>query len=245
MAHELAVLSPEKTIVTYRIAGLGSRFLAQLIDWILVITVKFMLGMLIGVSVPAPYSGAMIGITMTMGWLAYFVLFEGLNNGQTLGKMALSIRVRMADGTPIQFVSAVGRNFLRLADWVPAGFLLGVLAIFSNPRGQRIGDLAANTIVVIEKRGLPNFAITPHHAGIHAYEAAVGDLSGITLEEYRALRQLCDRYVYLPTAVQDRLMREVWQAIAQRRNIPFVPGVHPLTLAEAVVMKVGRERGLL
>lgn len=245
MAHQLAVLSPEKTIVTYRVAGLGSRFMAQLLDWILILVAMLTLIQGVASVVPEPYASAIIGIVSSTGWLAYFALFEGLNNGQTIGKMALSIRVRMADGTPVVFISALGRNFLRVADFLPGGFLLGALAILSNPRAQRIGDFAANTIVVIEKRTPPKFVATPHQDGIHPYEAFVGDLKDVTSEEYQALRQLCDRFPQLPTTVQDRLMREVWLPIAHRRNIPQHPGAHPLSLAEAVVMKVGRERGLL
>lgn len=245
MAHQLAVLSPEKTIVTYRIAGLGARFIAQLLDWMLIGVATFALILALTAAIPDPYGSAISSIIGSTGWLLYFSVLEGFNNGQTVGKMALSIRVRMADGTPVQMISAVGRNFMRLADFMPAGFLLGVLAIFSNPKGQRIGDLAANTIVVFERRGAPQFVATPHQDGVHPYEAAVGDLRGVTLEEYQALRQLCDRFPQLPTGVQDRLMREIWIPIAQRRNIPNVPGIHPISIAEAVVMKIGRERGLL
>lgn len=243
MAHELAVLSPEKTIVTYRIAGLATRIVAQLLDWFLIIFVTIGVSMFASVIFPYPYDEALTAIVGSIGWLAYFTLMEGLNNGQTLGKFATNIRVRMSDGTPVTFLAAAGRSFLRIADMMPPG--LGILAIFSNPKGQRLGDFAANTIVVMEKRGHAIFVERPHEYGQHPLEAEVGDLRTVTLEEYVTLRQFCDRFPYLPTTVQNKLMREVWLPIAQRRNIPVVPGAHPVSIAEAVVMKIGRERGLL
>ncbi len=242
MAHELAVLSPEKTIVTYRIAGLATRVIAQLLDWFIIAVVTIMV-VAASSELPDPYGGAIAAIVASIGWLAYFTILEGLNNGQTVGKIAANIRVRMADGTPITFLAAAGRNFLRIADMLPPA--LGILAIFSNPKGQRLGDFAANTIVVMEKRGEAVFVERPHEYGQHPLEAEVGDLRSVTLEEYVALRQFCDRFPFLPTSVQNKLIREVWMPIAQRRNIPMVPGAHPVSVAEAVVMKIGRERGLL
>lgn len=245
MAHQLAVLSPEKTIVTYQIAGLGVRFLAQLLDWLIIMVANYVVSTAFMVSFPEPYGQAGAAIFSTTAWILYFSLFQGFNNGQTIGKMATSIRVRMADGTPITMVAAFGRTFMILADFMPAMFMFGVIAMFSNPKGQRLGDLAANTIVVVERRSQPRFVATPHQDGIHPYEVAVGELRDMTLEEYQALRKLCDRFPELPTSVQDRLIREVYYPIARQRKIPEVPGVHPISLAEAAVMKVGRERGLL
>ena len=182
-----------------------------------------------------------------VSFFMYFILLEGLWNGQTLGKKALGIRVRMVDGTAITFQAALGRNLLRMADMLPpVSYFVGFAAIFTTPRAQRFGDLVSGTIVTHEKRGLPIFSPAPHRlAGEHPYEQYVGDLRGLTLEEYRALRRFCDRYPELPTSIQQRMLDEVWRPIALRRGVPEMPGVHPLLLAEATVMKYGRMHGLL
>lgn len=248
MTQELAILTPEKTIVGYRLAGVGTRAIAQVIDWILIVAANLAVIFAIG------YFGGVLGGTglnaiilpvMTLGWVVYFILLEGLWNGQTIGKKALGIRVRMADGTAITFLAALGRNMLRTADFVPAGYMVGLIAIFTNPKSQRLGDLAAGTIVIHEKRVEPRFTPAPYVLGVHAMESAIGDLRGMTQDEYVALKQLCDRFPELPVAVQEKLLRDVWRPIAIRRAIPDLQGVHPIFLAEATVMKFGRERGML
>jgi hypothetical protein len=186
-----------------------------------------------------------MGVILIVGTFLYFILLEGLWNGQTLGKKAVGLRVRMHDGTPVTFTAALGRNLMRPADFFPGLYFAGTLAIFSTPRSQRLGDLLSGTVVVIEKRAIPNFTPAPHVAGIHPLEQYLGDLRGMTIEEYTALRRYADRFPELSTDIQNRLTRDVWQPIANRRGIKPLPNVHPLYLAEAVVMKYGRENGLL
>ncbi len=177
--------------------------------------------------------------------IAYFVLLEGLWNGQTLGKKICGIRVRMADGTAITFAAALGRNLLRPADFLPALYFLGLFAMFTNPRAQRLGDLVADTIVCTDTRPEPRFAIAPHSVGLHPLEPYVGDLKGMTIQEYNALRRFADRFPELPPLVQEKLVAEVWDPIAVRRAVPQLDKVHPIYMAEAVVMKYGRQHGLL
>lgn len=249
VTQELVILTPEKAVVSYRLAGIGTRAVAHLIDWLII------WGALMATSFAVAAFGALTGgstgfeniiaVIASLGWLAYFSLLEGLWNGQTPGKKAMGIRVRGKDGTPVTFVSALGRNMLRLADFMPAGYLVGIIGIFSNPRSQRLGDLAAGTIVVHERKPEPRFSPAPYVLGVHPLEAQIGDLRGMTTEEYVALKQLCDRFPELPTSVQDRLLRDVWRPIALRRAIPDLPHIHPIYLAEATVMKFGRERGML
>lgn len=246
--QDFAILSPEKTILTYRLAGLGSRVGAHIVDVIVVIMGT--LAISIGIGGLFSYLDASIGTgAILFIWfivpLLYFVLFEGLWNGQTLGKKAAGIRVRMADGTPINFRAALGRNLLRPADILPGPYFVGLIAMFTNPRSQRLGDMVSDTVVCYEKRPTGGFVAAPHIAGIHPLEPHVGELRGMTIEEYNALRRLADRFPELSANVQNKLIEEVWKPIATRRNIPALPNVHPVYLAEAVVMKYGREHGML
>ena len=250
MEHELALLSPEKTILTYRLASIGGRVFAHLIDVFAIVAV------LVGGLFAMVFAGAISDTTMVLSSTAYlvfaavfpflyFIVFEGLWNGQTLGKKALTLRVRMADGTAITPLAAIGRNLLRPADMLPATYFVGLLAMFTTPKSQLIGDLVASTVVVYEKRALPFFTPAPHTAGIHPLEAQVGELRGMTLDEYNALRRYCDRFPELAPMAQTKLTTEVWLPIAERRAVAMSPNIHPIYLAEAVVMKYGREHGLL
>ncbi len=247
MVLDIAILNPEKTILTYRLASLGVRIGAHLLD-LAFITFVLVVGTFAASIFSVVQPGLVTGLIMAgfvLGPFAYFILFEGLGNGQTLGKRLTGVRVRMADGTPITFGAALGRNLLRPADFLPSFYLVGLAAMFTNPRSQRLGDLVANTIVVYEKRTPGRLVAAPHLAGIHAFEASIGELPGMTLEEYVTLRRYCDRFPELSKEVQDHLTESVWKPIANRRKVPELSQVHPIYLAEAAVMKYGRKNGLL
>lgn len=87
-----------------------------------------------------------IGAFLLEWW--YPVLFEALRQGQTPGKRALGIAVVHTDGTPAGFNACVLRNLLRVADFFPFAYLTGLIASLASPRFQRLGDLAADTLVV-------------------------------------------------------------------------------------------------
>ena len=251
MEHELTILSPEKTILSYRLAGVGARAGAQFIDALVVFAIIFAaslgLGLLSSV-LPGLLNGLImavlqVGIFLTL--FLYFILLEGLWNGCTVGKKVLGLRVRMADGTPITFFAAISRNLLRPGDFIPFFYFAGLMAMVCNPRSQRLGDLVAGTVVVYEKRPNEGYAPAPHAAGTHYFESYVGELRGMTNEEYLALRRFCDRFLELPPAIQERMIQDIWMPIAKRRQVPEADNVHPIYLAEAAVMKYGRKHGLL
>ncbi len=251
---DIAVLSPEKTVLTYRLAGLGSRALAHFVDVIIIFVFFYIMIMVAGIfglafsSLSATIGEIALGVVFFVFSLmpfAYFIFFEGLWNGQTLGKKMAGIRVRMADGTPVTFAAATGRNLIRVADFLPGFYFLGTIAMFVNPKLQRVGDLVAGTIVTHEVRVVPNFSIAPHRVGIHPLEAHVGELRNMTDAQYYVLRRYCDRFPELPPDVQNHLTDSVWIPMSEALGVKMQSQVHPLYLAEATVMKYGRVRGLL
>jgi len=242
------ILSPEKTVLSLRLAGIGARITAHVIDVVILVVLIVVLGLAfqwVAALDTAIYEGAAIFLASFAIPLGYFVLLEGLWNGQTLGKKICGVRVRMADGMPVTFAAAIGRNLLRPADMLPGPYLVGLFAMFTNAKAQRLGDLVAGTIVCAEFQATPNFAITPHSVGVHPLEHQVGDLRGMTIDEYNAIRLFADRFPELPLPVQEKLVETVWRPVAERRHVPQPRGVHPIFLAEAVVMKYGRQHGLL
>ena len=118
------------------IADLPIRFRAALLD-LLILSI---LQALLGVSVQN---------VLTL-WLAYFVLFEGFF-GATPAKEMFGLRVMTLDGRPCGLRRAIGRNLLRIVDWLPAFYLIGALAATFSKLTQRVGDKAAGTIVVVAK----------------------------------------------------------------------------------------------
>ncbi|MBS1717087.1 MAG: RDD family protein [Armatimonadetes bacterium] len=241
MAQELYLLSPEKALLSLPLASLGSRIAAQLIDAVIIyaiLTALIMLAAFTNTIVP------LMPVLVAFPFL-YFILLEWLWNGKTIGKLALRIRTRMADGTPLTGGAAVGRNLMRMADFLPGFYAAGYVTTFLNPRCQRLGDIIAGTVVVSVRQPSNIMAVAPHQAGIHAMEDQVGELRGMTNDEYVALKQLADRFYELPAAVQQKMINEVYLPIARKRGVPQPAGIHPIFMLEATVMKYGRIHGLL
>jgi uncharacterized RDD family membrane protein YckC len=251
---DIAVLTPEKTVVTYRLAGVGTRLMAAIIDLFaivagclaviyLVVNLSPMVGFIASFLASAGWSAAIVFITFFP--FVYLILCEAYFNGQTLGKRAFGIRVRMADGTPITPIAAVTRNLLIIADMIPPPALSAIICMFVNPKLQRIGDLVANTIVVNEKGSAPVGTVTPHSAGVHPLEPEIPDLRRLRPDQYYLLRRFCDRYYEVEESKRESLIEGVWMPLAEKLRVKMRPGIDPLLYAEATVMKFGRERGLI
>jgi hypothetical protein len=84
-------------------------------------------------------------------WLGYDIFYEAVRNGQTPGKRYAGIRVIRDGGAPLDFRSAAVRNLLALADLLPGFYILGAVFVLLTPKRQRLGDLAAGTIVIRER----------------------------------------------------------------------------------------------
>ena len=120
--------------------GVGPRFLAILIDSIIIGVVAGILGAIFRNS--PGLSGGVTGLLT----LAYFIVLEA-TQGATLGKMALGLRVVKTDGSPITWTDSLIRNLLRIIDGLFI-YLVGAIFIWTSPLKQRLGDRAAHTVVV-------------------------------------------------------------------------------------------------
>jgi uncharacterized RDD family membrane protein YckC len=149
---DLVVATPERVSFDFQVAGLGTRAIAQLLD-LLIVT-----GMLIAVYLFASGAGTVTG-SSTVGTLiaiigtfvvvfGYFWISEALFSGQTLGKKAFRLRAVGDRGEPLTFLQAGIRNVVRIVDFLPYGYGVGMIVLFANGKGKRLGDLAAGTIVV-------------------------------------------------------------------------------------------------
>lgn len=247
LQRALTILSPEKTILTYPLASVGRRILAHLIDVAVIFLILMAAQQVIGLLalIDADIAIGLIMFISVATVFLYFIFLEGLWNGRTVGKAACGLRVRMVDGTPIRFGSALGRNLLRPGDFLPLLYFAGLLSAFTTPWSQRLGDLVAGTVVVRDVTPDSRFSPAPHSAGVHPFEGRVGELRKMTDDDYIALRRLCDRFPELPPYVQEKMLREVWAPVATRIGVGAVSDVHPIYLAEATVMKYGRVKGLL
>jgi uncharacterized RDD family membrane protein YckC len=145
----LTITTPEGVELDLQLAGLGSRFMGQLLDFtikvvaILAIALTLSVAGLTGVAIMLPLFFLIL--------YAYDVVFETFANGRTPGKMATRLRVVRIGGEPVDFMSSAIRNVLRLIDGAPLAYVPGIISILATQRNQRLGDLAAGTIVVKEE----------------------------------------------------------------------------------------------
>src|ERR1700694_4395389 len=149
---DLVIATPERVSFDYQVAGLGTRAIAQLLD-LLIVT-----GILIAMFFVAFAAGRMVSSDTVANLIiiigsfivifGYFWISEALWSGQTVGKKAFRLRAVGDRGEPLTFLQAGIRNVVRIVDFLPYGYGVGLIALFVNGKGKRLGDLAAGTIVV-------------------------------------------------------------------------------------------------
>jgi uncharacterized RDD family membrane protein YckC len=152
---ELVVATPERVAFEYTVAGLGSRFMAHAVD-VLLLAVVFVV-----LSILSIFLGTLLGdgnlavlIWLLVSFLLfvfYFPILEGLWNGQTLGKRALRIRVLGDRGEPVTVTQVAIRNLIRLVDFLPVLYGVGIITLFVQGGSKRLGDFAAGTVVVRDR----------------------------------------------------------------------------------------------
>jgi uncharacterized RDD family membrane protein YckC len=163
LRDQLSIETPELVSIDLSLAGIGSRCVAVLIDYLIqgmTVWIGFLLFALIfsgsagsaspHVNASTAYKwGLAIGIAIPflLHW-GYFTLFEAFWNGQTPGKRLMKLRVIQQSGRALGLFESMGRNLIRFIDMLPVFYFVGALCVFVNRRQQRLGDMAAGTLVV-------------------------------------------------------------------------------------------------
>ena len=150
----LEVETADHVVLRYDLAGGGNRGFAALVDFLIATLIfvgaLYVFGTVatwIGFEAASLWAGIGILLTFAIAW-SYFILFEWIGNGQTLGKRMFGLRVIADDGAPAGFTAVLVRNLVRVVDFLPGFYGVGLLAIVVSSRSQRLGDLAAGTFVV-------------------------------------------------------------------------------------------------
>ncbi len=201
--------TPEGVAIELTLAGLGSRMAAFLLDWFLR-GVVFVALMLLSALAPADVDlggwwVALVTVASFLLLFGYDVLFEVAAGGRTPGKRWTGIRVVDRNGGPVRFVTSVIRNLLRLIDFLPGFYLVGVISVVVSGRNQRLGDLAAGTLVIRERRAPPPARWTAP-AGEHT---AGWDVAQVTAEELATVRRFLERRQALLTPARARIAGEL------------------------------------
>ena len=152
--HTLDIRLPEGVVFSLTLAGPATRFLAWLIDLVFTVVAMLVVSRVLAffVVVSADAASGVSVLLMYVVPIFYGVIFEGFWRGQTPGKRALRLRVMDAGGLRLDLRQVVIRNLLRAIDILPWLYVVGGIACLSNRRSQRLGDLAAGTVVVRAER---------------------------------------------------------------------------------------------
>ncbi|PKM79809.1 MAG: hypothetical protein CVU89_16450 [Firmicutes bacterium HGW-Firmicutes-14] len=155
--QDLSLYSSEKIYYSYKLAGLGSRFIGFFLDTLILIGIYAVLagfgaavfGILGDVSQTVTFiTIAVLIIFYLLVSFGYFIFFETIWNGQTPGKKAAGLRVVRKTGEAVTFSSILVRNLMRIVDALPAGNFVGIAAISFSRNHQRVGDMVADTVVI-------------------------------------------------------------------------------------------------
>ena len=159
---QLTIDTPEHIALEFPLAGVGSRFLALAYDTLLqgvllagLGIVAAIVGLLVVPAMGRPalrlWLFAILLVLAFVVYTGYFALFETIWNGQTPGKRQVGLRVIDVSGRPITAYAAILRNLLRLVDQLPGFYAFAIVSVLLTERSQRLGDLAAGTVVVHDR----------------------------------------------------------------------------------------------
>jgi len=226
------LVTPEAVELQFETAGLGSRTLAVLIDLaiqgVMVVVASIPLIVLAdaGASATAGIVVALVVVSVIL--LGYPIAFETLWRGRTPGKAALGLRVVTTDGAPIRFRHAAVRGFLTLVDLYLTSGAGAVLSMLFTRDSQRLGDLAAGTLVLRQRTGAqaPAPVSFPVPPGCEAYAATL-DPAGLTGDDHVAVRSFLLRAAGLPPDARSSLGAQIATTVAGHMGHTPPAGLHP------------------
>lgn len=241
MDSRYTIDTPENIEFGYDIAGIGSRFLAAIIDTFFIGVAEVIVLLVVGLAVQSlslgesilTAAGALLGFIILWG---YYVAFELAWNGQSPGKRMLGLRVVREGGRPITVIASIIRNLIRIVDFLPLLYGIGVVAMFVDRRARRLGDLAAGVLVVRERaevtleslaaRPLLATTLPPDHGPL-AHVVALNETDYALVQEFLARRHDLGRDARL------RLGMQLVRGLEQRMAIQA--GMQPEPFLEYVV----------
>lgn len=220
--EKLTIETPEQTSLEFAIAGIGSRFLALALDTLIQILIGFIVGLgggmvVAALTAAAPKSAiwgmAILVLFFFLLYFGYYAFFEIIWNGQTPGKRKAGIRVIKDSGRPLTAAESIARNLLRIVDWLPGFYAIGIASALLTKENKRLGDLVAGSLVVRESSfsDLKPVWQTTQTPGIPA-SAPLG-AANLTLEESALIDSFLARRSELDFDVRVRMAEQILQRI--------------------------------
>lgn len=219
LERRVEIETPEQTILSYTVAGVGSRTAAALVDLVIIIVGQLSIFLVIAV-ISSVFDGRTSAAQkLSSGWVTaigllfsfaliwgYYVMFEGIWDGQTPGKRMLGIRVVQDGGYSVSFGASAVRNLLRFVDMQPGIlYAVGLVSVTISKSGKRLGDIVAGTFVVHERRALiKSAARVTSDVGTRA-----AITSRLTEEEFALLGRFIARRTELDPALRNTFASQI------------------------------------
>jgi uncharacterized RDD family membrane protein YckC len=242
-AEKLTIETPEQTALDFAVAGIGSRFLALAVDTLIQMLVGLIVGiggsLLIGFAAIAAPKASLWGFAILilfyfLLYFGYFAFFEILWNGQTPGKRKAGIRVIKDSGRPLTPAESIGRNLLRIVDWLPAFYAVGIASAILTKENKRLGDLVAGSLVVREA------SFSDLKPAWHAAQAPSGPslsplgADRLSPEECSLIDSFLSRRLDLEPDVRFRMADEIFHRVKPKLTLPAESALSNEKILEAL-----------
>ena len=270
-SDQLSIDTPELVAIEMPLAGIGSRFIALLVDYLIWIAGIVLLLIMARLLLPALHTFSRISaqwaeaivifVIFLLNW-GYFTLFEAFWNGQTPGKRVAKIRVIQRSGRSIGLLESMARNLVRYVDQVPFFYGVGVIAMFVTKQHQRLGDMAAGTLVVRDREPeSPMWGDSGANSGSRTFTADLfarapipephasvvlpaGGIGKLTSSDLEVLEGFFSRRLDMNMTTRAMLAQRIAAAIQAKSGLEMPEGTSVETFLEATA-RLLRDQGRL
>ncbi|MEZ5056641.1 MAG: RDD family protein [Saprospiraceae bacterium] len=225
----IEILTTQNVTIDYELAGVRDRVIAFFIDGIIYTVFTFIMIFLVFnaqrvIMEMGEFLWTFISIGLYVGWIFYHVLFEIFNNGQSIGKKALGIKVVRIDGKEPGLFDFLLRGVFHLVDTLFTAGVVGVVLIASTDKTQRLGDMAANT-TVIKKRSSRQFQLMDI-LGIQnteTYEPLYPEVTRLNEQEMLLIKNAISRYQEFPNKAHQEAIVQLTERLTEILGMKEVP----------------------
>jgi len=226
----IEIKTTQNVTIEYDLATVADRIFAYILDFVIVLVVNYVIIAILlffmeSVIMDSGGAQRFLGQLMFLFlFIAYHFLFEVVKNGQSIGKMALKIRVVRLDGRTPKLSDHLLRAFLQIVDGIFSLGILGALLISSSPKRQRLGDLAANTAVI---KNEPVSAISLHDIlkinTLDNYEPVYLEVKNMKEADMLVIKRVLTRYQAHPNDATTQIVRDTVTKLTQILDLPQEP----------------------
>ena len=237
------IVTPEGVVLDFDMAGVASRLLARVIDTIIQVSVLYVtviVAVVVSISAPTAAIVSMIVLAFVVLFL-YPMVLEAYWGGRTVGKYALGLRVVTVEGGPVRIRHTAIRSMLQLIDVFATSGGAAVIAAVTSRHGQRLGDMAAGTYVIREKRSKGQMAerevVIPTPGGMESLADSI-DTSNLDTSQGALIRAALIRAPELTDDARLALISDLADRVSVAIGAPVPPTVHPETWLACVASRV-------